>query len=629
MNKSQKEVQQAHLNAEKHLIKLLERVYGQARNDCEKKIMELSSRTDLENLQSIIYQKQYQEALKKQLEGILDNLQSEEFTSIADYLQKSYHNGYVGVMYDLAKQGIPLIIPINQEQVVKALQTDSKLSKGLYASLGEDVNYLKRSIRAELSRGIANGSTWNEIAGKIAKGMNSTFDTSFNRAILIARTEGHRIQQRSALDGQFAAKEKGADIVKQWDSTLDRRTRPHHRQLDGQIRELEEDFAVDGIKAPAPGYFGRASEDCNCRCCLLQRARWALDEEELDELKERAAYFGLDKTKDFEEFKKKFGIAEKIVGAVVASTIKHGTMELKTEDLGSPFTDKKEIKTTQKFVDYVNGLEYANPDTVALYRTMGDMANFEQYGIPFSISHGKNHAVRTSSYVATGNLAEVKLIIPKLTGDNIAGQINTSLHEKMHLLDLIYRENPKSGQNWFSTQNKELVEVFKNTNAEMSDAISDLFEKYDTEWKQTSSRIRDEYSKKIEELKKSYGNIWDLSLADYKKYEKERKKLETAMNDAIDYEGRNIMGGGISNLEDIYDALSKGTYQKSGKVLYGHGTSYYAYTDSRIHETVANYAALSLTRPDLIELLRQDKPELVAALENNVKLMLEKAGGKK
>lgn len=306
VNKSQKEVQQAHLNAEKHLIKLLERVYGQARNDCEKKIMELSSRTDLENLQSIIYQKQYQEALKKQLEGILDNLQSEEFTSIADYLQKSYHDGYVGVMYDLTKQGIPLIIPINQEQVVKALQTDSKLSKGLYARLGEDVNYLKRSIRAELSRGIANGSTWNEIAGKIAKGMNSPFNKSYNRAILIARTEGHRIQQRSTLDGQFAAKEKGADVLKQWDSTLDRRTRPHHRQLDGQIRELEEDFEVDGLKAQAPGHFGKPKEDCNCRCCLLQRARWALDEYELNELKERAAYFGLDKTKDFEEFKQKY-----------------------------------------------------------------------------------------------------------------------------------------------------------------------------------------------------------------------------------------------------------------------------------------------------------------------------------
>lgn len=306
MNKVQKEVQQVHLNAEKKTIKQLQRIYDQARKDCERKIRELSSRTDLENLQSIIYQKQYQEALKKQLEGILNNLQGEEFTSVADYLQKSYQNGYVGVMYDLHKQGIPIIMPINQEQVVKALQTDSKLSKDLYAKLGEDVDYLKKSIRAELSRGIARGSSWNEIAKHIANGMNSPFNKAYNRAVLVARTEGHRIQQRSALDSQYAAKEKGADILKQWDSTLDSRTRPHHRQLDGQIRELDEPFEVDGMEAQAPGHFGKAKEDCNCRCCLLQRARWALDQDDLDELKERAAFFGLDKSKGFEDFCDKY-----------------------------------------------------------------------------------------------------------------------------------------------------------------------------------------------------------------------------------------------------------------------------------------------------------------------------------
>lgn len=306
MNKAQKEVLQVQLNDEQKTIKQLQRIYGQARKDCESKIRELSARTDLENLQSIIYQKQYQEALKKQLDGILDNLHSEEFTSVADYLQRSYENGYIGVMYDLHKQGIPIIMPINQEQVVKALQIDSKLSNSLYARLGEDVSYLKKSIRAELSRGVANGSTWNEMAKHIANGMNSPYNKAINNAIRIARTEGHRIQQSSALHAQFAAKEKGADVLKQWDSTLDNRTRPHHRQLDGQIRELEEDFEVDGMTAPAPGHFGRASEDCNCRCCILQRARWALDQDELDTLKERAAFYGLDKKDSFDDFREKY-----------------------------------------------------------------------------------------------------------------------------------------------------------------------------------------------------------------------------------------------------------------------------------------------------------------------------------
>lgn len=306
MNKTQKIVQQAHLEEEKRILRQLKLVYGQAQDDCINKIIDLSRRRDMENLQSVIYRKQYQEVLKKQLDGLLDNLQGEEFTSISEYLEKCYHNGYIGTMYDIHSQGIPIIMPINQEQVVQALRTDSKLSKSLYDSLGEDVNYLKKSIRAELSRGTANGSTWNEMAEKIAKGMNSPFKKAYNRAVVISRTEGHRIQQKSALDAQYAAKEKGADIVKQWDATLDNRTRPHHRRLDGQLRELEEPFELEGMTVMAPGYFGKPKEDCNCRCCLLQRARWALDEEELDELKKRAAYFDLDKTKDFEEFRKKY-----------------------------------------------------------------------------------------------------------------------------------------------------------------------------------------------------------------------------------------------------------------------------------------------------------------------------------
>lgn len=307
MNKAQKEVQQTQLNAEKKVIRLLERVYERAKKDCEQKIRELSARTDMENLQSVIYQKQYQQMLVDQLESILYDLQEGQFTNIADYLQESYVNGYTGVYYDIGKvTGIPVVMPIRQDQVVKAVQTDSKLSTSLYNKLGEDVTYLKKSIRAELSRGIASGSTWNQMAVHIAKGMNSPFRKAYNNAIRIARTEGHRIQNEAALDAQDEAKKKGANVVKQWDATLDDRTRPDHQAADGQIREIDEPFDVGGEKMKAPGVGGSAKNVCNCRCCLLQRAKWALDEDELEELKERAAFFGLDKSKDFEEFKQKY-----------------------------------------------------------------------------------------------------------------------------------------------------------------------------------------------------------------------------------------------------------------------------------------------------------------------------------
>ena len=106
------------------------------------------------------------------------------------------------------------------------------------------------------------------MAVHIAKGMNSPFKKAINNSIRIARTEGHRIQNEAALDAQDEAKKKGADIVKQWDATLDDRTRPDHQVADGQIREIGDSFDVGGEKMKAPGVGGSAKNVCNCRCCL-------------------------------------------------------------------------------------------------------------------------------------------------------------------------------------------------------------------------------------------------------------------------------------------------------------------------------------------------------------------------
>lgn len=311
MNKRQKEIVQTYLNDEKEVIKKLQQIYKDAKRDCESKIAELNARKDMQNLQSIIYQKRYQEALKKQIDAILQNLQTQQYASIKEYLEKSYEEGFVGTLYDIHGQGIPLIFPINQEEVIQAVQTDSKISEGLYSSMGEDVTKLKDNIRMELSRGISNGSSWIEMAEYIAFGMNSPFNKAINHAVLIARTEGHRIQNQAALNCQKRVKEAGAEIVKQWDATLDRRTRLWHQEADGQIKEVEEKFFVGGEWMDAPGVGGSAKNVCNCRCCLLQRARWALNEEELDELKERAAYFGIDKTRNFKDFKKRYMKAQR------------------------------------------------------------------------------------------------------------------------------------------------------------------------------------------------------------------------------------------------------------------------------------------------------------------------------
>ena len=308
MNKRQKELLQSQLDDERAVLKKLKGIYKKSLDDIDSRIAELMGRTDTENLQSIAYQVQYQQALKTQISGILDTMNAEQFTSISDYLTKCYESGYIGTMYDLAGQGIPMIMPINQKRVVNALQLDSKLSKPLYDTLGEDIDLLKKRVQNNISRGFAQGSSYAEIARNIASGMVGDYTSmkggALYNAMRITRTEGHRIQQQAADDARYYAKSKGADIVKQWDSTLDSRTRLSHMIVDGEIRELDERFS-NGLRYPGDSN-GAAAEVVNCRCACLQRAKWALDDEELQTLKDRAAYYGLDKSENFEDFKKKY-----------------------------------------------------------------------------------------------------------------------------------------------------------------------------------------------------------------------------------------------------------------------------------------------------------------------------------
>lgn len=318
MNKRQKLVLKAFLNNEEEVLNRLEKTYGEALEDIEKKAEKLKE--DIENLEKLsklpindeekevllsrlrskVYQKKYQEALKKQVNEILDKMHTEEFKTVSEYLDKCYEEGFVGTLYDLQGQGIPLVMPIDQEAMVRAVQLDSKISKGLYSRLGEDVTRLKKLIASDVSRGISTGMTFKQIAGQLKAKTN----IGYNNAVRIARTEGHRIQCQSAMDACHKAKEIGADVVKQWDSTLDDRTRESHAKVDGEIRELDEKFS-NGLMFPGDPS-GGAAEVINCRCALLQRARKALDEDELKTLQDRAEFFGLDKTDNFEEYKRKY-----------------------------------------------------------------------------------------------------------------------------------------------------------------------------------------------------------------------------------------------------------------------------------------------------------------------------------
>lgn len=299
MNKRQKEVIKYTLEQEKKIISELKDVYKKALEDIGEKIKILMSD---EMTQSKIYQIEFQNALQGQISAILENMNSNQYERVYDYLKGCYEDGFIGTIYDLQGQGLPLILPLNQEEIVEALLIESKISEGLYTKMGNNVEVLKKNISFEIARGISTSSPYSQIARNLRSSANMTL----NQSMRIVRTEGNRIHNKSALDACRRAKEAGADVLKMWDATLDGLTRPRHRQLDGQIREITEDFEVDGFTVSAPLHFGIAAEDCNCRCHLLTKARWEMNESFTKWNNETAELMYFDNVKDYQDFKKNY-----------------------------------------------------------------------------------------------------------------------------------------------------------------------------------------------------------------------------------------------------------------------------------------------------------------------------------
>lgn len=356
MSGRQLQVEKAKLQNEAAVLRELKQTYAQASKDIAEKIRIHNGKIDvllkdIDNLdektrsilQAQIYQRDFQNALKRQIDAYMDVLNTSNSKTMSEYLANCYKNGFIGSIFDMHGQGVPLSIPIDPKKLAKASVLTPKLSRKLYGQYAGDV---KQATRSAISRGIATASSYAEISRNI----NAQVHVGYNKAARIARTEGHRIQASSAFDAQHAARDAGADVVKQWDAALDGRTRDTHQQLDGQIRELDEPFEVMGMTAMFPSNFGIACEDINCRCALTQRARWALDDNELQTLKDRAEYFGLDKSKQFDDFK------EKYINATAANVEENPIA-------AAPFAPAKTIEEAEEyaknFVDTSNQSKYS------------------------------------------------------------------------------------------------------------------------------------------------------------------------------------------------------------------------------------------------------------------------------
>lgn len=204
-----------------------------------------------------------------------------------------------------------------------------------------------------------------------------------------------------------------------------------------------------------------------------------------------------------------------------------------------------------------------------------------------------------------------EIVTPKITDKaNPVGSIQTMLHENWHAIDYYKGSNSE----FLSTVNDNLKKVIRNDDGKIGTDVSKLFNDFNNQCRDVATKISKDNGYLFEEINKKWDNH---TIKTYSSYKSAWSKARNKIRQMIDYEERNTMGGGVDMLQDIYDSLSGGYNRERNVVKYGHGRKYFAKggINSQVKEIVADYGALSMTRPDLVAMLKADKPQLVKELE--------------
>ncbi len=121
----------------------------------------------------------------------------------------------------------------------------------------------RKNIIAAVARGFDDGLGQSGIASYV---LGLVPDLGTARAGLIARTETHGAANYGAF---AAAEETGLELMKEWISADDARTRPDHAAANGQIVPRDTPFRVGSESLMYPGDpRGSAANTCNCRCTV-------------------------------------------------------------------------------------------------------------------------------------------------------------------------------------------------------------------------------------------------------------------------------------------------------------------------------------------------------------------------
>lgn len=524
-------------------------------------------------------------------------------------LSNIYTDQFLRQVYDL---GQSITVKANFNRLNPALiqkTLDYPWSGAMFSDrLWQDKERLGRNLRVGLTQSMILGEGIPQITDRINKGI----DTARYNAERVARTETKRVTY-CAHDDVY--KDTGVEELK-------------YRCANGGDSRTCQYCKADNGKVFKRGEEPTLPRHPNCRCVYIPVVSDTFEDNELNEL--TGSVRGAENYEKWREAEAKKQEEVKPVEKVNTKTVEKELKEnptpvpeqIKLTDYPQVFyATKPEAKNTQALLDYMNSKTSVDPNVVALYTKMDKLCDGLSDEVVLKVTHGE-HRVKRSWNRNFEYVFDVG--IPKIN-PNYIGTYDTNLHEEMRFLDMLItvKDNKdKLPSKMFSQSYKPLVEAFDKATPVIGDKAKKLFEDFAKECDIIYKKQQETFNTQHEKIKEQYRS----GAIDWKKYNSLFKKLQKEVNEEADNKRRALFGGGVSGLQDIYDAVSKGTFRDTGQVTYGHGSAYYTdrrRTNPNCSESLANYASLCVGHPELIDILAEDYPEIVTALRGCVEAMLK------
>lgn len=524
-------------------------------------------------------------------------------------LSNIYTDQFLRQVYDLG-QSINVKANFNRLNPALIQKTlDYPWSGAMFSDrLWQDKERLGRNLRVGLTQSMILGEGIPQITDRINKGI----DTARYNAERVARTETKRVTY-CAHDDVY--KDTGVEELRyRCANGGDSRTCQYCRADNGKVFKRGEEPTLP--RHP------------NCRCVYIPVVSDTFEDNELNEL--TGSIRGAENYEKWREAEAKkqeeVKPVEKVSTKAVEKELKENPTpvpeQIKLTDYPQAFyATKPEAKNTQALLDYMNSKTSTDPNVVALYTKMDKLCDGLSDEVVLKVTHGE-HRVKRSWNKNFDYVVDVG--IPKIN-PNYIGTYDTNLHEEMHFLDMLITvkdDKDKLLSKMFSQSYKPLVEAFDKATPVIGDKAKKLFKDFAKECDIIYKEKQETFDTQHEKLKEQYRS----GAIDWKKYNSLFKKLQKEVNEEADNKRRALFGGGVSGLQDIYDAVSKGTFRDTGQVTYGHGSAYYTdrrRTNPNCSESLANYASLCVGHPELIDILAEDYPEIVTALRGCVEAMLK------